>query len=993
MHQEVHMSQSLNAGPAYRIAKSSWPRGSEWRRWDLHVHTPASVLGSCFAGVKWAAYVDALEAEAEAFNIAVIGVTDYMSIDGYSALMAERNSNGRLRSVELLIPNIEFRMMPPTEDGKAINLHILVDPTEPDHVERIQRSLRNLKFKYKGEMYGCCRTELIEFGKAQNPKLLDDEAAYRFGMSQFKPDRAVIMEWLSNEARLSANSLIGIANGKDGISGLPLDGFGAIRDEILASCDFVFSGNPNDRRHYLGLKPNVPKEEIVRQYRSLKPCVHGCDAHELDQLFRPTEDRFCWIKADPTFNGLRQILWEPAERIHIGAQPPRISDQSQVIRKLYFKNSSAWFTEEALDLNSGLVAVVGEKGSGKTAIADLAAFAAGVPNDPASQSSFITKGGLHLDGARVKLEWGNGDTTEGVLRDNPFPASRPRVRYLSQDFVERLCSADIGGMELQVAIEEVVFARLSEVQREGYSSFSELRKARELGPESRRESLRGELAAQHKELERLQRRLAERPQKVAAQADAASQLAELRKQLPEATETADQTVLKSLEEQERLQKDIQAEIAVLTRRRRSIETALADYRAFKKQIADSIVQIGRKLAGAGCPELAELLPPQWSVEAEAELERTVTELQAAAEGLTTGDATPGPKSERSLAAVESELGRLRAIVAADEVTRQRVLDLQRQISEKESIVERLQKEIDNLDSNVMRELDSKRRRQLDLYLKVFTLLRQDEATLRELYSPLQEAIEQLGSEMRFSVTVGYQVDYRGWLARSARFFDGRRTGSEAKRSQMERVVETKLVPAWRSGNDAEIAAAFHDFITAVDPETFPSLYGTSKLTLVELYDWMYSVEHISLTYKLQYSGVELEYLSPGTRGIALLVLYLLMDVDDTRPLIIDQPEGNLDNSSVFRQLVPYIRAAKRRRQIILITHNPNLVVATDAEQVVVAQADRPTGQPYPTLSYTCGALEHSSHAGSLGTKEAVCLLLEGGTEAFLVREKRYALIR
>jgi ABC-type cobalamin/Fe3+-siderophores transport system ATPase subunit len=154
---------------------------------------------------------------------------------------------------------------------------------------------------------------------------------------------------------------------------------------------------------------------------------------------------------------------------------------------------------------------------------------------------------------------------------------------------------------------------------------------------------------------------------------------------------------------------------------------------------------------------------------------------------------------------------------------------------------------------------------------------------------------------------------------------------------------------------------------------------------------LFSVEHIELTYKIHYAGTQLEYLSPGTRGIALLVLYLLMDEDDTRPLLIDQPEGNLDNSSVYKQLVPYIRKAKKRRQIILITHNPNLVVATDAEQIVIATAERPSTQPYPCLRYDSGSLEHSVVGEELGIREVVCLLLEGGEEAFKAREKRYSL--
>lgn len=287
-----------------KIAPSRWPRGSEWRRWDLHVHTPESRLGSPFGGQTWEQYVTALETAAAEAKISVIGVTDYMTLDGYERLFSEKNTNGRLSTIDLLVPNIEFRMMPQTEDGKALNLHLLIDPSEIDHIDKIKRALRNLKFSYDGQPYGCCREELIAFGRAQDPKLTDDEAAYAFGIQQFKPDRTVIKKWLDDEKWPRKNSLIGIANGKDGISGLPLDGFGAIRDEILKWSHFVFSGNPKDREHYLGLKPGNPKEEIIRQYRSLKPCVHGSDAHAVQSLFKPEGDRFCWVKSDPTFHGL-----------------------------------------------------------------------------------------------------------------------------------------------------------------------------------------------------------------------------------------------------------------------------------------------------------------------------------------------------------------------------------------------------------------------------------------------------------------------------------------------------------------------------------------------------------------------------------------------------------------------------------------------------------------------------------------------------------------
>jgi len=973
-----------------KISVSNWPKGSEWRRWDPHVHTPESKLGTPFGGLTWDQYLDALETAAADSKISVIGVTDYMTIDGYEKLLVEHRNNDRLKTVDLLIPNIEFRMMPQTDDGKALNLHLLVDPSEQDHVDRIKRALRNLKFEYDGEKYGCCREELIEFGRAQDPSIVNDDIAYKFGIEQFKPDRTVIKDWLDKEKWLRTNSLVGIANGKDGISGLPVDNFGAIRDEILKWCDFVFSGNPSDREHYLGLKASSPIEEIIRQYRSLKPCIHGSDAHTVETLFKPDEDRFCWIKSDPSFHGLRQILWEPADRIHVGEQAPRPSDQSQQIRRITISNSSGWFSTGTLELNHALVAVIGEKGAGKTAVADLAAFAAGFPMDMNSQSSFITKGALHLPGTKVELEWGGGEVTEGILTNAPFSESKPRVRYLSQDFVERLCSADHEGTELQKAIEDVVFARLDELQKEGYSSFRELRKAREAASNIQKESLRGELATLHKEVERLQESIDQRASKLQAKSEAEKQAEELKKQLPEATQSVDKKVLEDLEIQQALLKKVEEDVSARTRKRRTIETAVESFSAIKKSTNQEISSIQKQLRNAEVGEsTVNALAPFWSPDVEDLLQKEIQKLDSEIAKLKGTE--DDPDNTQSILAVKRKIQTLTEIVAKDEVGRKRFLDLQKQISERSTTAQRLEKEIKNLDENVSATLEKRRQRQVELYLEVFKALSADEEGLKDLYAPMQAAIDQLGDEMQFSVSVGYQIDVKSWLAQSSRFFDGRRLGAEAKRTEIEKIVETKLGPAWKTGDPAQIEPAFRELIDAVDPKTFPENFGTAKLTQVELYDWLFSVEHIELTYKIHYAGTQLEYLSPGTRGIALLVLYLLMDEDDTRPLLIDQPEGNLDNSSVYKQLVPYIRKAKKRRQIILITHNPNLVVATDAEQIVIATAERPSSQPYPCLRYDSGSLEHSMIGEEFGIREAVCLLLEGGEEAFRAREKRYSL--
>lgn len=974
--------------------ESSYPRGSEWRRWDLHIHTPESKLGTSFPGMEWEEYLVALEAAAIANDIAVIGITDYMSIDGYEKALASKTDavSPRLGSVALLVPNIELRVLPATKDSKALNVHLLIDPTAADHVARIKKALRQLRVPYDGETYGCCREDLIEFARKQQAGLADENTAYKFGIEQFKPSYEVIAKWIRDQKWLRENCLIGVANGKDGISGLPADGFSATRDELLKMAHFVFSGNPKDRDYYVGKKTSMPANEIVRQYGTLKPCLHGSDAHAIATLFEPDANRYCWIKGDPTFEGLRQVLWEPEARVSIGASKPEQSDRSRVISELRIPSENSWFAQSAIQLNPGLVAIIGEKGSGKTAVADLIAFAAGAYNAKESQSSFIAKGRPHLAGIETSLAWEAGNPTKGTLPGSPYGAQRPLVRYLSQDFVEQLCSNDHDGRELQQAIEEVVFAHLDEGSKEGFSSFAELRASRESASQSQRDTIRGELAGAHREIERLMQSIAQIPSKNALKEQAETRVTELRKQLPEVEALADQTILEKLEKEKAEAWAVEKTIAEKTRQRRGIDDIAKSYALIRERTGKQIDELAE--SAKGIPQLGPLLEaglhPVWndgigiSLASLAEsLEAEIVEMKGQEEG-TLPEGT-------SLASRAARIKGLQESLSKDEQNRKRLLDLQKQVAEQEAAVARISKEIAELESKSKKQLLAKQSERNELYESYFAALEEDGKGLRELYAPMKSQLGSLGSKMQFELSAGYRVDTKAWLGKASRFYDGRKSSASILRDEVEKFALNSLAPAWKTGEKDKIAAAFRKFHDMISPDSFIALQATPSLKLLDLFDWMYSTDHVDISYKILYGGTELEYLSPGTRGIALLVLYLLMDEDDRRPLIIDQPEGNLDNSSIYAQLVPYIRAAKAKRQIILVTHNPNLVVATDAEQVIVATAERPTTQPYPRITYRSGSLEHAHSEEFPGIRQAVCTLLEGGRQAFKDREGRYSI--
>ena len=110
-----------------------------------------------------------------------------------------------------------------------------------------------------------------------------------------------------------------------------------------------------------------------------------------------------------------------------------------------------------------------------------------------------------------------------------------------------------------------------------------------------------------------------------------------------------------------------------------------------------------------------------------------------------------------------------------------------------------------------------------------------------------------------------------------------------------------------------------------------------------------------------------------------MVFYLHLDKEKT-PLIIDQPEDNLDNDSIFSVLARCIRQAKKNRQVILVTHNPNLAVGADAEQILYVSLDKAADYKF---SYESGSIEKPR------INEVIVKILEGSRPAFVQRRLKY----
>jgi DNA repair ATPase RecN len=126
---------------------------------------------------------------------------------------------------------------------------------------------------------------------------------------------------------------------------------------------------------------------------------------------------------------------------------------------------------------------------------------------------------------------------------------------------------------------------------------------------------------------------------------------------------------------------------------------------------------------------------------------------------------------------------------------------------------------------------------------------------------------------------------------------------------------------------------------------------------------------------------DLARLSVGQKATSILLILL---AQEGRPLVIDQPEDDLDNRFIFKDVVERLRSVKDQRQLILATHNANIPVLGDAELIVVLDAEEVGGKPVGRMQ-DCGSIDSPS------IKRAVTQILEGGREAFRRRQAKYGI--
>jgi len=590
----------------------------------------------------------------------------------------------------------------------------------------------------------------------------------------------------------------------------------------------------------------------------------------------------------------------------------------------------------------------------------------------------------------------------GLVHDANSQYAYPRARYLSQQFVEELCSAAGASEGLVKEIERVIFEAHPHDDREGAIDFPELR------------SFRTDRFQQARERE--EQAVADISDRVAVEIEKKESVSGLKKQVEEKkaliggyNKDLTKLVVKGTEKEAerhaeigRAAQAVRAKIQAYSERRRSfvaLQDEVAGTRATKAPELLRQAQERHQKSGLKPDEWDEFLLI-YKGDVDASLTRYIGWVDEQVAALTGPEVeAQDPKTpiiaadadleKLTLKTLDAERARLETLLSEDRVVRKQYAALSQRITNESSTLTALKAKLEDAEGAAERQKTLQGER-LEAYGRLFQAIINEQSALADLYAPLVRRLEATDGTLRkLGFSVRRIVDVKGWgsVAEEA-LLDRRKEGPFKGRGALIKEAEATLRPAWEEGSAAEVQAAMTAFIGShMNAILAHAQYSEENKTeyrawLKKLAHWLFDTSHISVRYDILYDGVDIRKLSPGTRGIVLLLLYLALDDADDRPLIIDQPEENLDPKSVFDELVSLFIAAKTKRQVIMVTHNANLVINTDADQVIVAEAGSHSSGGLPQITYRGGGLEDAE------IRKAVCDILEGGERAFRERARR-----
>lgn len=761
------------------------------------------------------------------------------------------------------------------------------------------------------------RSEIIATAR-RNGEKGDDDSLFHKGMFlkqvDFKTAANLIHKYgglVSVHAGSKKSSIEDMRHAKKNGTELK-DALGTLKVELMQEyIDICEVPNPQDSSFY------------IKQFN--KVAIMASDAHEVDKI----GTKFTWIKAEPHFDGLRQIIFEPETRVKLQERNPEEKSDYLCIKSIKINNK--YFGEQEIPFNKGLNTIIGGRSSGKSillaCVAKLSGYNKEFKKDKNEYNQFINE--ISKD---MVLSW---------MDENEI--GRRKIDYFPQNYINDIASDP---SQITRIIERLFY--------EDTQKASTIKK----------------MEADIKDL-RLKLRT-----KIDVSFSWKSKLVDL------------ETELQALGNKLGLEKEL-SEISDELQKL-ELDLSLTDEEKQKFEVFKSKIDLyseSKTLAESNLEALQSLNKFREPF--------TNTSLEEDIDLLFNGSVSI------ELLNIYNDISR-----KANETWNNAIDKVAKELDEKIKIYKREKESIlNNIKYKGLRE----KIKQHSSYVQLQDKYHKQKMRLEEIKQKESEK-DEFNEKYRKAIAEIINLYKEFYLIRK-RFC----TDICVKNDNL--IIEPRVIFAVDRYNDFceahfysnsisnqnvirfqyNCIDEFMDHISKVISNLSEDKYKLKKATINRnIIEELLTTSFFDIQYNIQYQDDNLREMSEGK--IAFVILRLLLDFSNNDfPILIDQPEDDLDNRAIYEELVTYLRNKKVNRQIILVTHNPNIVVGADAEEVIVAnqQGNNSLNPDCVKFAYYSGALEDSFNNDkdsvllSKGIREHVCELLEGGTEAFRLREKKY----
>ena len=880
-------------------------------------------------------------------DVEVFGITDYFSLRTFFKC---RELFGKLHPdiKRTFFPNIELRLPESVnKDAEPVELHIVLrhDLTEKDG-ETLLRSLQSaVKEDGRNRKLTCWELETSAQVEAATVTRENVKEALEltFGAGQEDDPQDYMLIVPANHGGLRSE-LAEVRKSE-------------LADGIDEWVDGVF-GNEGNVLHFL----DPDRARTGNRKLPPHPVFAGSDAHSLDQLKawlgrevreEGVQKSVTWIKADPNFEGLLQTKAEPQGRVRLRAAKPDPKDPYRYLEKVSF-GENADFPEE-IGLNQNLVAVIGPRSSGKSSLLAHIAHVIDPSYTEEQQQEIQSHLKPHQLGPApgvswadvadldVEVEWAEPSTVEGRVIYVPQNALY-EISQKPDEITERIEPA-LRQMDpdFDVALRQmssVVEAANEEITLGVGDWFRIAASIEAAGEELRDRGDKEAIAARREELGR----------EIAAKREASA----------------------LSEEEAGLYESVMDELSAIEARLAVIESETHDLGAHLTRDGDELRAEPRPKAEVRLTPSPDDLPDP--------LRKAVVEIAKKAQE----DAVEGIAA--LLVDYQKKLDKEAGNLQAEEKSKR---------AEHADLIER------NEANSEIEELTKSKRRQDEL----LTQIEAEEKRLRGLRD------EGAAVASRIAAVIGEREAAISTLVEE---FDSKRRERDPMLFGLEKAHDPDLIASIEERFNRNAKGPFMpaggpldlDRCTA-DPGAFMGALrsGAQRLKAGQAAEDVAN-EVFGAGPELRFmaeidgdriGGFKTSSMSPGKQALFALSL-ILDDSDEPWPLLIDQPEDDLDSRSISTQLVDYLVSRKSERQIIMVSHDANLVIGADAEQVIVANRHgaNTKNEGGLTFDYFCGSLEHTRARRKIelelecgGIREHCCDILDGGEEAFRKRKRKY----